>query len=349
MATSHEHHDHDHGHSHAGEHDHGHAHALVEGRAETPARPRRGGHDHHGHAHGPVSFGRAFAIGIGLNLAFVVVEVVYGILSHSVALLADAGHNFGDVLGLGLSWGATALASLKPSKRRTFGFRRSTIIASVTNAFVLLFVTGGLTWESIQRLIAPQPTQGKTMICVALVGAGINTASALLFMNHGKAGHGHGDLNVRSAFLHLAYDAVLAIGVAITGGLILFTGWLWLDPAVSIVLAIAILIGTWRLMKQSLDLMLDAVPEGIDPEEVKSFLGGLPGVVEVHDLHIWAMSTTETALTAHIVMPGASLRPTFLSEVCKDLHARFEIQHSTLQIDPEEAPHPCALAPDEVI
>ena len=296
-----------------------------------------------------MSFGRAFAIGIGLNLAFVVVEVVYGILSHSVALLADAGHNFGDVLGLGLSWGATALASLKPSKRRTFGFRRSTIIASVTNAFVLLFVTGGLTWESIQRLIAPQPTQGKTMICVALVGAGINTASALLFMNHGKAGHGHGDLNVRSAFLHLAYDAVLAIGVAITGGLILFTGWLWLDPAVSIVLAIAILIGTWRLMKQSLDLMLDAVPEGIDPEQVKSFLGGLPGVVEVHDLHIWAMSTTETALTAHIVMPGASPRPTFLSEVCKDLHARFEIQHSTLQIDPEEAPHPCALAPDEVI
>ena len=301
-----------------------------------------------------MSYGRAFAIGIGLNLTFVVVEIVYGILSHSVALLADAGHNFGDVLGLGLSWGATALASLKPSMRRTFGFRRSTIIASVTNAFVLLFVTGGLTWESIGRLLAPQPTQGKTMIFVALVGAAINTASALLFMNRGKSdGHAdaraHADLNVRSAFLHLAYDAVLAIGVAITGGLILFTGWLWLDPAVSIVLAVAILVGTWGLMKQSLDLMLDAVPEGIDPQQVKSFLGALPGVVEVHDLHIWAMSTTETALTAHIVMPGASLRPTFLSEVCKDLHARFEIQHSTLQIDPEEAPHPCALAPDEVI
>src|ERR1019366_5187000 len=234
MATSHEHHDHDHGHSHADEHGHGH----VEGRTETPARPRRGGHDHHGHSHGPVSYGRAFAIGIGLNLAFVVVEVVYGILSHSVALLADAGHNFGDVLGLGLSWGAPALASLKPSKRRTFGFRRSTIIASVTNAFVLLFVTGGLTWESIQRLIAPQPTQGKTMIFVALVGAAINTASALLFLNHGSKAHGqgHGDLNVRSAFLHLAYDAVLAVGVAITGALIVFTGWLWLDPAVSIVL-----------------------------------------------------------------------------------------------------------------
>jgi len=365
MANPHDHHDHDHGHSHAGGHAHAHgradahgaahagaaAAAHAEGEAPKLAGVRRHGHDHHGHSHGPVSYGRAFAIGIGLNLAFVVIEVVYGILSHSVALLADAGHNFGDVLGLGLSWGATALASLKPSKRRTFGFRRSTIIASVTNAFVLLFVTGGLTWESIQRLLAPQPTQGKTMIFVALVGAAINTASALLFLNHGSKaqGHGHGDLNVRSAFLHLAYDAVLAVGVAITGALIVFTGWLWLDPAVSIVLAIAILVGTWGLMKQSLDLMLDAVPEGIDPEEVKSFLGSLPGVVEVHDLHIWAMSTTETALTAHIVMPGATLRPTFLSEVCKDLHARFEIQHSTLQIDPEEAPHPCALAPDEVI
>jgi cobalt-zinc-cadmium efflux system protein len=277
--------------------------------------------------------------------------VVYGVLSHSVALLADAGHNFGDVLGLALSWGATALASLKPSKRRTFGFRRSTIIASVANAFVLLFVTGGLTWESIQRLLTPQPAQGKTMIFVAVFGAAINAASALLFLGHGKGheGHGHEDLNVRSAFLHLAYDALLAIGVAVTGGLILATGWLWLDPAVSIVLAVAILAGTWSLMRQSLDLMLDAVPAGIDPEQVKAYLGTLPGVVEVHDLHIWAMSTTETALTAHIVMPGEVQRPGFLTEVCKALHLKFAIQHSTLQIDLEEAPHPCALAPDDVI
>jgi cobalt-zinc-cadmium efflux system protein len=345
---------HSHDHAHDGGHepdDHDHDHGSHDHGAPAAKKARAHAHDHHGHSHTPSSYGRAFAIGISLNLGFVVLEVVYGVLSHSVALLADAGHNFGDVLGLGLSWGATALASLKPSKRRTFGFRRSTIIASVTNAFVLLFVTGGLSWESVQRLITPQPAQGKTMIFVALVGAAINTASALLFMGPGKGeqGHGHGDLNVRSAFLHLAYDALLAIGVAITGGLILLTGWLWLDPAVSIVLAVTILVGTWGLMKQSLDLMLDAVPEGIDPEEVKSFLGALPGVVEVHDLHIWAMSTTETALTAHIVMPGATMRPTFLSEVCKDLHARFKIQHSTLQIDPEEAPHPCALAPDEVI
>ena len=268
----------------------------------------------------------------------------YGVVSHSVALLADAGHNFGDVLGLGLSWGATALAGLKPSTRRTFGFRRTTIVASVANALVLLFVTGGLTWESIRRLLAPEPTRGATMIAVALVGAFINAAAALLFMRGGE-----GDLNVRSAFLHLASDAVLALGVAITGALIVATGWLWLDPAVSIVLAIAILAGTWSLMRKSLNLMLDAVPEGIDPGEVKAYLGALPGVVEVHDLHIWAMSTTETALTAHVVMPRASLRPTFLTDVCKELHAKFHIEHSTLQIDPEEAPAPCALAPDEVL
>jgi cobalt-zinc-cadmium efflux system protein len=313
-------HDHDH-------HDHHHHH-----------------HDHHAHEHVQANNGRAFVVGIGLNLTFVVVEVVYGVLSHSVALLADAGHNFGDVLGLGLSWGAMALASLKPSKRRTFGFRRTTIVASAANALVLLFVTGGLTWESIRRLLEPAHAQGTTMVVVALVGAVVNTASALLFMRGGSR-----DINVRSAFLHLASDAVLAVGVAITGGLIVATGWLWLDPAVSIVLAIAILAGTWSLMRKSLDLMLDAVPEGIDPEEVKAFLGAQPGVIEVHDLHIWAMSTTETALTAHVVMPGGSMRPTFLVDVCKNLHEKFDIDHATVQVDPEEAPDPCALAPDEVI
>jgi cobalt-zinc-cadmium efflux system protein len=304
-------------------------------------------HDHHhdhAHEHGSTTHGRAFAMGIALNLGFVVVEVVYGVLSHSVALLADAGHNVGDVLGLGLSWGATALATRKPSARRTFGFRRTTIVASVANALILLFVTGGLTWESVRRLVSPEPAQGRTMIVVALVGAAINAASALLFMSDRK-----GDLNLRSAFLHLASDAVLALGVAVAGGAILLTGWLWLDPAVSIVLAITILAGTWSLMRKSLNLMLDAVPEGIDPERVKSFLGALPGVVEVHDLHIWAMSTTETALTAHLVMPASSREPAFLADACHQLHARFDIDHTTLQIDPQDAPAPCALAPDEVV
>jgi cobalt-zinc-cadmium efflux system protein len=304
-------------------------------------------HDHghaHGDAHGVKSPARAFAIGVMLNLTFVAIEVVYGILSHSVALLADAGHNFGDVLGLGLSWGATALASLKPSKRRTFGFRRTTIVASAANALILLFVTGGLTWESLRRLVSPEPAQGKTMIAVALVGVVVNGVSALLFMSSGKR-----DLNVRSAFLHLASDAVLALGVAVAGGVILFTGWLWIDPTMSIVLAVTILAGTWSLMRKSLDLMLDAVPEGIDPDAVRAFLDALPGVVEVHDLHIWAMSTTETALTAHLVMPGNSCEPTFLGEACRALRDKFGIDHSTLQIDPEEAPAPCALAADGAV
>lgn len=304
---------------------------------------KHGEHDHN-HNRGPNGYGRAFLIGISLNVAFVVVEVVYGVISHSVALLADAGHNFGDVLGLGLSWGATALAGLKPSKRRTFGFRRTTIVASVMNALILLFVTGGLTWESVRRLVSPEPAQGRTMIAVAVAGAAINTASALLFLGHGKR-----DLNLHSAFVHLASDAVLALGVALAGGAILLTGWLWLDPAMSLVLAATVLLGTWSLMKRSMNLMLDAVPEGIDPGEVKECLHGLPGVVGVHDLHIWAMSTTETALTAHLVMPGNSCQPEFLVETCKELHKKFEIDHSTLQIDPEEAPAECVLASDETL
>jgi cobalt-zinc-cadmium efflux system protein len=301
-------------------------------------------HHHHDHHHAPSSYGRAFVVGIVLNLAFVVVEVTYGVLGHSVALVADAAHNFGDVLGLGLSWGATALARLRPSSRRTFGFRRSTIIASVANALILLFLTGGLTWESILRLLAPSQPHGATMIVVALIGAVVNTVSALMFMAGRKK-----DLNIRSAFVHLASDAVLALGVAAAGAIILFTGWLWLDPAISIVLALTILAGTWSLMRKSLDLMLDAVPESIDPEKVKTFLGALPGVVEVHDLHIWAMSTTETALTAHLVMPGNSCEPTFVADACRKLHDAFDIDHSTLQIDPQEAPAPCALASEETV
>jgi cobalt-zinc-cadmium efflux system protein len=297
-----------------------------------------------GHDHGPREYGRAFAIGIALNLAFVVVEVVSGIVAHSVALLADAGHNVGDVVGLAMSWGATALASLKPSSRRTFGFRRTTIVASVTNALILLFMTGARTWESVRRLVSPAPTEGKIMIVVAFVGAVVNAGSALLFMERG-----HKDLNVRSAFLHLASDAVLAVGVAAAGAIILATGWLWLDPAVSIVLAMTILVGTWSLMRKSMNLMLDAVPEGIDPDQVRTFLEALPGVIEVHDLHIWAMSTTETALTAHLVMPHSSRDPAFLSTVCKNLHDEFDIDHSTLQIDPEEAPSPCALARSDAV
>lgn len=306
-----------------------------------------GGHSHagghaHGHGHGPKSYGRAFAIGVTLNLAFVVIEVFYGIVSHSIALLSDAGHNFGDVLGLAFAWGAAALANVRPSARRTFGYRRSTIVASMVNALLLLVVTGALVWESIRRLFDPLPAQGKTMVVVALVGAAINLGCALLFMREDK------DLNVRTAFMHLAADAVLSLGVAATGALILVTNWLWLDPVMSLVLAVTIFAGTWSLLRQSLNLMLDAVPEGIETDHVRDFLNGLPGVLEVHDLHIWGMSTTETALTAHLVMNNPC-QPAFLAEVCAELHAKFDIDHSTLQLDPVDAPSPCSLASDDVV
>jgi cobalt-zinc-cadmium efflux system protein len=321
-------------HDHAGAHGHAHAH-----HAHHIHLPHR--HHHDGPAKGP---GRAFAIGIGLNLTFVVVEVVAGVFAHSLALIADAGHNFGDVLGLGLAWGAAALATRKPSARRTYGLRRTTIVASVTNAVTLLFITGGLAWESVRRLFDPAVVLSKVVIVVALVGTVINVLAALPFLR-GR----HGDMNIRSAFTHLAADAALSLGVAVAGCVVLYTGWTWVDPAMSIVLAITILVGTWSLMRGSLDLMLDAVPEGIDPEAVRAFLARLPGVLQIHDLHIWAMSTTETALTAHLVMPIAAHAPSFLSETCKAIHEEFGIAHATLQVDPEDAPHPCRLAADEVV
>ena len=303
----------------------------------------------HDHARGrsddsPRSFSAAFAAGILLNLAFVIIEVIYGVRSHSMALVTDAAHNLGDVLGLGLSWGAAVLAVAKPTKRRTYGFRRATILSSWVNAVVLLSVTGAIAWESLQRLLAPEPVQGKVVIVVALIGVVINASSAALFLAGRK-----GDLNVRSAFLHLASDAALALGVAVAGVVMLLTGWRWVDPVVSIALSAVILASTWSLMKNSMNLVLDAVPEGIDPERVKAYLGTLDGVSEVHDLHIWAMSTTETALTAHLVMPGGSCSPRFLHHAGDELRARFRIDHATLQIEAIDAPDPCRLAPEDTI
>ncbi|MGA2449564.1 MAG: cation diffusion facilitator family transporter [Polyangiaceae bacterium] len=302
------------------------------------------GNDHH-QEHGPsVAEGygvhrRVYLVAILVNLAFVLVEVTAGVLAHSLALLADAWHNVGDVLSLLLALGATALARVKPSARRTFGYRRSTIVASVTNAFLLLFVTGGIVWESIQRLRMPVMTEGRTMIAVALLGGVINAFVALTFMALGKK-----DLNVRAAFLHMASDSMLAFGVAGAGGLIVVTHLYWLDPVASLLLALVILAGAWSLTKKSLNLMLDAVPENIDPQEVTAYLGALGGVVDVHDLHIWAMSTTETALTAHLVMSSRAASPAFLAEAGKALHDRFDIDHTTLQIDVADASGHCACA-----
>lgn len=303
-------------------------------------------HDHKtkggAHGHDVVDFGRAFVIGIILNFAFVVVEVVYGVLAHSMALVADAGHNLSDVLGLALSLGATILAKRRATSRHTYGFRRSTILASLTNALVLLFVTGGIAWESLQRFLTPEAVGGATVIVVALVGVVVNGFSAFLFASGRK-----GDLNVRSAFLHLASDAGLAFGVAVAGGVMLVTGWHWLDPAVSLALSLFILWSTWSLLRSSVNLVLDAVPEGIAPEQVRAHLVSLPDVLEVHDLHIWALSTTENALTAHLLMVGGVCDPAFLTRVGKQLRDTFGIHHSTLQVEAPEAPEACQLAPKE--
>jgi cobalt-zinc-cadmium efflux system protein len=304
-----------------------------------------GGHGGHGaSADVPTGFRGPFAIGIALNLSFVIVETVYGILAHSMALVADAGHNLSDVLGLGLSWGAAVLARRAPTERRTYGLRGTTIVASLANALVLLFVTGGIAWESIKRLSAPAAVSEKTVIAIALIGVVVNGGSALLFMTDRKS-----DLNVQSAFLHLASDAVIAVGVAAAGVCILFTGWNWLDPLVSIVLSIVILVSTWSLLRRSMDLVLAAVPEGIDPSAVKQFLMGLPAVSDVHDLHIWAMSTTEVALTAHLVTSDGSCGPEFLVDTCRHLQEKFRIGHTTLQLERANAPTPCRQAPSDVL
>lgn len=308
-------------------------------------------HDHaahaghvHGHTHAHHGrYDRAFAAGIALNLGFVVVEVVYGVLSHSMALAADAGHNLSDVLGLVLAWGATALARRRPTKRRTYGLRGTTIMASLVNGLVLLVVTGGIAAEALRRFWDPAPVAGTTVIVVASIGVLVNGVSAALFLSGRKD-----DLNVRGAFLHLAADAAVSLGVALGGVLLLVTSQRWLDPLMSLVICVVILASTWGLLRSSFNLALAAVPEGIDPDEVRAYLTGLPGVLAVHDLHIWAMSTTETALTAHLVMK-APCSASFLVDAEGVLHERFHIGHSTLQLEPPEPPAPCRLASDETV
>ena len=300
------------------------------------------GHDHaheHRHEHGTKGYGRAFAIGISLNIVFVAVETAYGVAAGSVALVADAAHNLSDVLGLAFAWAAFVLAQRTPTRQRTYGLRKTTVLAALGNAVLLLVAVGGVGWEAVGRLRQPAPIQGGILMAVAAVGVVINGVSAMFFSRGRKR-----DVNLRGAFLHLAGDAAVSLGVVVTGAVILKTGWMWLDPLVSIIVSAVILVGTWGLLKQSLNLALDAVPEGIDAEQVNTYLAGLPGVLEVHDLHIWAMSTTETALTAHLVMRTDSCEPRFLGEVGNALHDKFKIEHSTLQVEPPEAPDPCRQA-----
>lgn len=295
------------------------------------------GHTHgHGHDHARKDYGRAFVVGIALNVVFVAVEAAYGVASGSVALIADAAHNLTDVLGLAVAWAAFLLARKKPSRRHTYGLRKTTVLAALANAVLLLVAIGGVAWEAIGRLRSPANVEGTVVMGVAAVGVVVNGVSAALFAKGQK-----GDANLRGAFLHLAGDALVSLGVVIAGALIVRTGWMWIDPAVSVIVSVVILVGTWGLLKQSVNLALDAVPEGIDPEAVNRYLAELPGVLEVHDLHIWAMSTTETALTAHLVMATSSCEPAFLTEVGKVLHDRFAIEHPTLQVEARETPSPC--------
>ncbi len=303
-----------------------------------------GGHSHshsHSHSHLP-SGGKAFAVGIALNVAFVIAEVIYGISSNSVALVADAAHNMGDVLGLAMAWAAMILAKRSPTANRTYGLRRSTILATLFNAVLLLVAIGGVIWEAVRRLHEPGSVDGYTIIVVAAVGVVVNGVSALFFFK-GK----DSDANVRGAFLHLAADAAVSGGVVIGGIIILKTGWQIIDPILSLLVSVVILVSTLSLFKDALNLSLDSVPSHIDLQKVKMFLASLPGVSDVHDLHIWSMSTTEVALTAHLVTEWTAEPPHYLKRLSVDLHEKFGIGHSTVQFEPFDMAENCKQAPEE--
>jgi cobalt-zinc-cadmium efflux system protein len=310
-------HDHHHNHSHAHGHSHGHA----------------------GHSHAPDNFGWAFAIGASLNTVFVIAELIFGYAANSLALISDAVHNLSDVIALLLAWGAAWLAERKPTQRHTYGYRRASILAALFNAGLLLVAVGGIVVEAVNRLYSPAPVAGWTVVVVAALGVAVNGFTALLFMR-GR----HGDLNIRGAYLHMAADAGVSLGVVVAALIIMMTGWLWLDPAISLVIAAVVFWSGWGLARDSVNLALDGVPRGIELAQVRDYLAGLEGVSEVHDLHIWAMSTNETALTAHLVRPGGS-DDAFLHGVCEELSYRFNIHHSTLQIEVDAAV--CKLAPAE--
>lgn len=291
------------------------------------------------HSHLPRNFGMAFLVGTALNAAYVVVELIFGIFAHSLALIADAGHNFGDVLALILAWGASYLASTPSTARRTYGLGRSSILAALANSVLLLIAVGGITWEAIRRFSNPGEVGGETVMIVAAIGIVINGVTALLFFSGRER-----DLNIRGTFLHMAGDAAVSAGVVVAGLLILLTGMRWIDPVTSLIVNVVIVWGTWGLLRDSLAMALDLVPANVDPNAVRKYLEGLDGVTAVHDLHIWPLSTTRTALTVHLEMPEKAGGDLFLQEVCECLQAEFRIEHSTIQI--EQNAEACALAPD---
>lgn len=292
----------------------------------------------HNHSHAPADYGRAFAIGVALNLGFVLLEFGYGWLANSLSLIADAGHNLSDVAALLIAWGASVLVRRAPTATHTYGWRRSSILAALINATLLLVAVGAISLEAVQRLRDPAPVASETVIWVAAIGIIINTATALMFMRGRER-----DINIRGAFLHMAADAGVSLGVVIAGFVMLATGWTWVDPVVSLVIAAIILVSTWDLLRDSVNMALDAVPPGIDLPDVDAYLRDLPGVTGVHDLHVWAMSTTETALTAHLVVPDGA-RDGLLCQAADDLHDRFGIEHTTLQIELGDGDYDCRQA-----
>jgi len=292
--------------------------------------------DGHGHSHAPATFNRAFAIGIGLNIGFVAVEAFYGWRVGSLALLADAGHNLSDVAGLVLAWVAALAAGLAPDRRHTYGWKRASIFAALANAILLLVAMGSLVWEAIARLGTPTPTEGYTIIAVAAAGVVVNGVTAALFMSGRST-----DLNIRGAFLHMVADALVSVGVVAAGALYLWTGWTWLDPVTSLAIALVVVVGTWGLFKQSLHLMFDGVPASVDLRLVHAYLRSRPGVEDVHDLHVWAMSTSDIALSVHLLMPGGHPGDACFRDIAAELHDRYEITHPTFQIDLGQLDHGC--------
>lgn len=291
------------------------------------------------HSGAEQNFNAAFAVGVTLNIAYVLAQIIFGIAAHSLALIADAGHNFGDVLGLGLAWGANYLAQTRPTPRRTYGLGRSSILAALANSILLLIAVGGITWEALRRLTNPGDVAGVTVIIVAAIGVVINGATAMLFFAGRKR-----DLNIKGAFLHMTADAALSLGVVVAGAFILFTGWRWIDPVASLAINVVIVWATWGLLRDSIAMALDLVPANVDAVAVRRFLEQLDGVTAVHDLHIWPLSTTRTALTVHLEMPNRAGGDDFLCHVCERLQAEFGIEHSTIQVEHNAAA--CALAPD---
>lgn len=301
-------------------------------------------HDHyHDHAHAPADYGFAFGAGIALNTAFVIVGVIFGIVGHSMALIADAGHNLSDVLGLVMAWGATQLAKRAPSQRFTYGFRSSSILAALFNAVFLLIATGAIALEAMRRFFMPEPVAGNLVMIVAAIGIVINAATAMLFMRGRES-----DLNIKGAFLHMAGDAAISFGVVIAGLVIVTTGWHWVDPAVSLGIAAVIVAGTWSLLRDSLSMTLHGVPAGIDLPAVREFLEKCPGVCAIHDLHVWPMSTTETALTCHMVMLEGHPGDDALHEIAEELEHHFRIAHTTIQVEVTDDAG-CALAKEHAV